>query len=185
MKNIILLWPFLLLACSGQSSEQSPETRRSDSSAGSLTWEAPAGWVEESPSSLMRKAQFLLPRAENDTEDGSVVLFHFPGGGSAQANLQRWYGQFKQPAGRSSADVADIKQSTVNGLKQTTVELTGTFLFKQNMMSQSATEKPNFKMLAAVIETNSGPWFVKCVGPEKTVGKWQSSFDEFLATLKM
>lgn len=184
--NKLLLLPLLLFfACSEQSSEQSSETQRTVSTGGTPTWKMPEGWIEETPSSPMRKAQYSLPHVEGDAEDCSVVIFHFPGGGSAQANLQRWYGQFKQPDGRSSADVAEVKHATVNGLKQTTVALTGTFLFKENMMSQNATEKPNFKMLAAVIETGGGPWFVKCVGPEKTVTKWQSSFNDFLATFRL
>src|SRR3989338_9158151 len=70
---------------------------------GSLTWSAPEGWIEETPSSPMRKAQYCLPKVEGDSEDVSVSLFYFPGqGGSIEDNLNRWYGQFIQPDGKST-----------------------------------------------------------------------------------
>ncbi|NIR48254.1 hypothetical protein GWO43_07295, partial [candidate division KSB1 bacterium] len=42
------------------------------------------------------------------------------------------------------------------------------------------TEKPNFRLLAAIVETSGESWFVKLVGPEKTVAKWEESFYDFM-----
>jgi len=44
--------------------------------------------------------------------------------------------------------------------------------------------KPNFRMLAAVAEAPSGPWFFKLTGPAKTVGKWESGYQSFLDTIQ-
>src|SRR5215468_7200472 len=64
-------------------------TSGSQKSLGSLTISVPAGWVEQAPTSSMRKAQFLLPRAPGDQADGELVVFYFgPGqGGSVEANI--------------------------------------------------------------------------------------------------
>jgi hypothetical protein len=42
-------------------------------------------------------------------------------------NLDRWYGQFTQRDGRPSRDAAVLTTRTVNGLKVTAVDLTGTY----------------------------------------------------------
>ncbi|MEJ2719929.1 MAG: hypothetical protein P8181_02140 [bacterium] len=112
-------------------------------------------------------------------------MFHFPGaGGSVQANLDRWYEQFIQPNGRPSAEAAKVKTSEHNGLEQTTVDLSGTFLQTTTPMGPQSEEKPDYRMLAGVIETPSGPWFVKVIGPAKTVAHWEKSFYEFMASIK-
>ncbi|MFQ5770209.1 MAG: hypothetical protein ACE5HX_06715 [bacterium] len=80
--------------------------------------------------------------------------------------------------------MAIVKKSTVNGLPQTMIDLSGTYLFKTSPMAPTHTEKPNFRMLAAVVESSRGPWFVKLVGPQKTVSKWEDSLYEFMKSFK-
>jgi hypothetical protein len=77
-----------------------------------------------------------------------------------------------------------VTTAEFNGLKQTHVDLRGTFLFSESMMGPPTEERPGYRMLAAVIETDSGPWFVKLIGPEKTVGYWKQSFYEFTGSIK-
>src|SRR5215510_5307663 len=62
----------------------------------SVRWKAPAGWIAETPSSPMRKAQYRVPGPGGD---GECAVFYFgPGqGGDPMANAQRWAGQFKHP----------------------------------------------------------------------------------------
>jgi hypothetical protein len=40
--------------------------------------------------------------------------------------------------------------------------------------------KPNFRMRAGVIETPKGAYFIKLVGPEKTVARWDDAFMSFV-----
>ena len=193
MKKLSIIFMFFLIVTCGEKTEQVQQTEQTQDPhstqnphkvTGALTWNAPEGWIQETPSSRMRKAQYRLPRAEGDPEDASVAIFHFPGGGSVDANLRRWYGQFVQPDGKSSEEVAKVSKSTINNLNQTVVDLSGTYLFKPTPMAPTSTEKPGFRMLAAVIETSSGPWFVKAVGPEKTMAQWEDSFYEFMKSFK-
>ena len=149
---------------------------------GPLKMQVPAGWVEQTPASSMRKGQFALPRVEGDPADGEFVVFYFgPGqGGSAEANIDRWIGQITQPDGSSSKQKAKTSKKTIAGLAVTIVDLSGTY--QPGMMPGASPEGPSagYRMIAAVVETPQGPWFFKLVGPEKTMARWSGSFDQFL-----
>lgn len=150
-----------------------------------LAWTAPEGWIEEKPSSGMRLAQYRLSKAEGDEEDAVCYVSHFPGtGGSVEANLNRWYEQFAQPDGRPSSAAAKSNKAKHHGFQQTTVDVSGTFSQTTTPMGPVSEEKPNFRMLGGVIETPLGPWFVKLVGPEPTVARWEKSFYEFMKSFR-
>ncbi len=76
----------------------------------------------------MRVAEYVLPRAAGDTEDGELIVYFFGGsGGSVDANIERWLGQMQQPDGRASRDVATRSTRVINGLNVTTLDLAGTY----------------------------------------------------------
>ncbi|MEC9349327.1 MAG: hypothetical protein VX387_06345, partial [Planctomycetota bacterium] len=59
-----------------------------------LKAKAPEGWLRQKPANRMRKAQFKLPHAANDTFDGELTVI--PAFGGMDANVQRWKQQFKE-----------------------------------------------------------------------------------------
>ncbi len=185
MINIFLI---LLISCnSGKKQEEGEGTAQMKTGnlpAGQVLYTAPQGWVEEQPSSSMRKNQYRWPGVDG-ASDATLAVFFFPGtGGSVQQNLDRWYGQFKQPDGSATTDHVEKKQMMENGLPVTVVYVTGTYLESQSpmMMGGPVTEKPDYAMLAAIVETANGPWFFKATGPEKTVDHWRDSFYQFIKT---
>jgi hypothetical protein len=147
-----------------------------------LRYKAPDGWVTEKPSSGMRVAQYKLPRAEGDPEDASLVLYYFGAtqGGSTQANIERWIGQMRQPDGSSSKEKAKTENLTVNGLKVTTVDVTGTFTAEMTPGAGDQRNDANYRLRAAVIETPKGNYFAKLVGPVKTIARWEQAFTDYL-----
>jgi hypothetical protein len=151
-----------------------------------LNYQVPEGWISEEPESVMRKAQFRLPGI-NGYNDASMSVFVFPGtGGTVDANLQRWFGQFEQPDGSPSAEKAVIEKQIVNNLSVTVVYLTGTYLksVTPRMMGREVEEEPESAMLAAIVETDKNPWFFKAVGPQKTIDHWRTSFNEFVRSFR-
>jgi len=153
--------------------------------AAALKFDAPPGWVSKPPASSARVAEFTLPRADGDTEDAAVAVFYFPGqGGTVQANLDRWIGQFAQPDGSSSKDVAKTTRLESHGLAITLIDLSGTYVAEVSPGSAEHYNKPGFRMRAAVVETPEGPYFVKVTGPAKTVTRWDDSFMTFLKSLR-
>jgi hypothetical protein len=150
-----------------------------------LKFKVPAGWVEEQRTSSMRVAQYKLPRVAGDTEDASLVLYYFgPGqGGSTAANIDRWIGQMKQEDG-SPAKGAKDEQLVANGLKVTTVDVSGTYVAETAPGSGTFNNKPAYRLRAAVVETPNGSYFVKLVGPEKTVTQWNDSFVSYIKSFE-
>ena len=47
-----------------------------------------------------------------------------------------------------------------------------------------ATEKDNYRMLAAIVETPNGPWYFKALGPAATMDAHRAEFLSFLHTMK-
>lgn len=142
-----------------------------------LKFRVPAGWVEEERTSSMRVAQYKLPKAPGDTEDASVVLYYFGQGqgGSTAANIERWLSQMKQADGSPVKDAKQVSFST-GGLQVTTIDVSGTYVAETSPGSGTFHNKPAHRLRAAVVETPNGSYYVKLVGPEKTVAQWNDSF---------
>ncbi len=170
----------------GHPEVQNPHANIQNPHDGKLTYQVPKEWIQEEPQSRMRLSQYRLPGV-NGKADAVMAEFHFPGtGGTVEANLQRWYGQFKQPDGSPTAHHAQRKEFEVNGMKVVVVYVTGTYLQSASgMMMGDVQEKPGYAMLAAIAETPAGPWFFKAVGPQETINHWRPAFEKFVQTFKM
>jgi hypothetical protein len=154
-------------------------------SVATLTFSAPAGWKAAGPSSSMRVAQFVLPRAAGDAADADLVVYYFGGsGGTVDANIERWLGQMQQPGGKPSSAVAKREARSINGLKVTLVDVSGTYVAEMTPGSAERHNSPNFRLRAAVIETPSGPYFIKLTGPARTVAAAEKAFEQFLGSMK-
>ena len=151
----------------------------------SLKFTVPPGWVEEQRTSSMRVAQYKLPKVESDAEDASLVLYYFGQGqgGSPAANVERWVGQMKQADG-SAAKNAKEEHFETNGLRVTTVDVSGNYVAETAPGSGTFHNKPGFRLRAAVVETANGSYFVKLVGPEKTVTQWNESFLNYVRSFE-
>jgi hypothetical protein len=148
--------------------------------AGSLTFTKPAGWNDRAPASAMRVAEFVVPRAAADTEDGELIVYFFGGtGGSVADNLKRWEDQFESPKEVKHGFVSD----TIKGLKITTIDVKGTYVAEVRPGAAERHNKPGFRMRAAVVETPKGPYFIKFTGPAATVAMASPAFEQFIAGL--
>lgn len=156
------------------------------SQQGSLKFTVPAGWVEEERTSSMRVAQYRLPKAPGDTEDAALVLYYFGQGqgGSTAANIERWVAQMKQADEASAKEKAKEEHLEANGLKVTTVDLSGTYVGETAPGSGEFHNMPGYRLRAAVVETPGGSYFVKLVGPEKTVTQWNESFMNYIRSFE-
>jgi hypothetical protein len=159
------------------------DTGRTESA--SLRYTVPTSWTRVPAPSDVRAAQYAIPHASGDTEDGELILFFFgPGqGGSTDENLTRWYGQFTQPDGKASRDAAVLTIRTVKGLRVTAVDLAGTYVGAQMPGAQKSAPKAGYRMLGAIIEGPGGPWFFKAVGPAATIAQAKPDFDRLLDSL--
>jgi hypothetical protein len=133
----------------------------------------------------MRKAQFRLPRAGNDTEDVSLVVYYFGrSGGSREANLERWAGQFEQPDGADSLELMEQSSREVAGLEVIDTDLSGTYIAETSPGSGERVRKEQWRMLASIVESSDGPWYLKLVGPENSVAQWEASYAAFVSSIR-
>jgi len=148
---------------------------------GELRFSAQPGWVAETPTSSMRKAQFRLPGAEG-SGDASLVVYYFGagGGGGVEANLERWAGQFEQPDGSDSHAAMKSSKRVVNGVNVTDVTLGGTYVAETSPGSGTRVREEGWRMLASILEAQAGAHYVKLVGPAATVAKWEASYKSFI-----
>ena len=147
-----------------------------------------AGWVAVPDPPPPRRAAYVLPRERGDDRDAEVVVFFFGegNGGSAEANVERWKTLFEPPAGRSIDDVTKVKVRTQGRQRLTIVDITGTYLYRARPVDTSIApeRRPGHRMIAAAVEGPGGPYFVRLVGPERTVARHQKAFDAWLAQLR-
>ena len=187
---IFIIIALVCCACRGQSitvaSNQQPNSAQTAPATGDLHYKAPDSWMAVQPSSKMRVAQFKLPKADGDNEDAELVVYFFGAtqGGTVQANIDRWISQIQQPDGGSSKDKAKTETATINGLKVTTVDVAGTYTAEMAPGSDNHHNDANYRLRAAVIETPKGNYFLKLVGPAKTMGRWEQSVTDFVKTFE-
>jgi hypothetical protein len=152
--------------------------------AAGLTFTPPEGWRQSPGSSSMRVAEFALPRAAGDAEDAQLIVYYFGGqGGSVDANIQRWVAQMQQPDGKP-VTAAKKESRKVNGLAVTLVDVSGTYVAETAPGAAERHNKPHFRLRAGVVETPSGPYFIKLTGPEKTVTKWDHAYEQFVSSFR-
>lgn len=187
---IYLILSIVFISCKSNensSPQNKPGTTTNQSSGNTVDYSPHPDWVKEKPSSSMRKAQYRWP-GKNGAEDAEMAVFFFPGtGGSIEANLERWYGQFKQTDGTNTRDNAEEKKLTANGLDVTVAYTTGIFLKSTSpmMMGGPVEEMSGYAMLAAIVETPQGPWFFKATGPQETIDFWRDDFEKFSDSFKL
>ena len=145
---------------------------------GEFRFTPPAGWVAEAPAQF-RKLQFLLPRADGDTEDATAWVTDF-GGGSREMNIERWIGEFEQPDGKPSSSVAKQSTRKVGNLDAIEVDVTGTCMARMAPGSDATMRKEHWRQIAVLLEGGSKPWYIKVRGPAATVTRWEESFRAFV-----
>ena len=72
-----------------------------------------------------------------------------------------------------------------NGLAVTVLNVPGIYVAAVSPGSATRLSKPNFRLMAAVVETPIGPYFFKLTGPDRTVARWNNRFAAFLRSVRV
>ncbi len=138
---------------------------------------APEGWKRVQPKSSIVETEFSIPSEGEGLQPGRMTVMG--AGGSVQANVDRWYGQFAQPDGSDTKSKATTKKVKLAGCDVTIVDITGTYKDAPAgpFAGGKAVDRPDYRMLAAIVETpDRGNYFLKFYGPGKTVAKYADGF---------
>jgi hypothetical protein len=154
-----------------------PAPAAGDAAPARLIFALPAAWASEPPSSSMRLAQATIPGPAGAAQ---FAIFYFGpgGGGTPEANVERWIGQIDKPAGPPKRG-----SFSTHGLAVTWVEVAGTMKASTAGMGP-ATAQPGTRLLGAVVQGPGGPWFAKATGPDATVAAARPAFLAMLRGLR-
>ncbi len=149
-----------------------PEVRLAD-----ITLTAPAAWKRNpKPSSSFYLAEFTLPHAGKDSEDGRVVVSIV--GGPIESNIDLWKGQID-----GAGDNARQEKKEIAGLAVTFLDLSGEYN-GQHGQSAAGTSHPGYRMIVAVIPIGDQLHFIKAVGPQQTIAAHVEAINAFVGSLK-
>jgi hypothetical protein len=152
---------------------------------GPFSFSPPAGWTEKSITSSMRAAQYTLPGDAGAEAELVVYYFGEGGAGGVQANIDRWLDQFQQVNNRPSKDVAKTEKAKFAGQETTIVSVSGRYVTTSMPGGGDPIDKPDYALLAAIIESPKGPYYFKLVGPKKTVDAQAAKFRGLLTSMKL
>jgi hypothetical protein len=141
-----------------------------------FTLTAPATWKRTKPRSSLVQAEFAIPHADKDAVDGRLTVSIVSG--TVKENVDRWRGQFV-----GAIDSPKQEEIEVGSLKATRVDFAGTYGEQAGMMAP-VVNRPEYRMIAAIIPINDQLFVVKAVGPQQTIAANVEAIDAFVRSLK-
>ena len=193
--SLCIAIPNLLLADDTATKEKAKPTAIS-LARGKLTMEAPASWKEKERRSRMLAYEFSATAAAEEGK-AKVEADKLPAarvtimgaGGSIDANIKRWYGQFKQSDGSKTADRAKVEKFEVDGQTVHMVDIPGTFSESMGggpFAPGKVVVRKDYRMLGAIVVTDGvGQYFIKMTGPSKVCEQLKPGFIKMLRGLEM
>jgi hypothetical protein len=174
------------LLCLATSSALADETAPRDVALadGALVFTAPSEWKSVEPANRIIEHELAVPAADGKAE-GAARLTIMAAGGSVEANIARWVGQFKGTEGGADRSAAKTEKLDINGMPTTLVDLSGIYVDSPRGPFGPKVERPDYRLVGAIVETKGeGVYFFKLIGPEKTVEAGAEKFREVVATLR-
>ncbi len=133
---------------------------------GALTLKIPKDWKQDSARKPLRLATFEIPAAKGDKEKAELAVYNFPGGGgSVEANIGRWVGQFESKGRKHRVSIGKAGDN-----QYYVVEVSGTYNKPVGPPIRRQT-KPvkGSRMLAVILQLEQGVYFLKMTGEDETV----------------
>lgn len=149
-----------------------PALLLADGAAG-VQWKAPTSW-KALPERPMRAATYSVP---GTPEAGECAVFYFGKGqgGGTEDNIKRWEGQFVEKSTPTKRT-----QGTAAGHKVTYMDVSGTYAWSPSPMAPQKVNKPDYRLLGAIVETPEGSVFFKFTGPSKVVAAHEAAFRKMI-----
>jgi hypothetical protein len=148
-----------------------------------LTFEAPKAWKSSPPRNQMRRAELKADPIAGDDYPAELIVFAFPGGaGSVEANIERWQKLFKDEQGNPPR----IETSKVKGKNVEVVraETHGEY-HPASFGGPPQPVRKDARLLGAIVIAGDTGYFLRMVGPDKTMKKLTPDFDEMLKSIKV
>lgn len=149
-----------------------------------LKLQVPADWKKVGSASQMRAAQLKVEPVEGDDYPAELVVFVFPGGaGSVDANLERWAKMFKDENG--AAPKMESKKVESKAGEATRCETSGHYHPSRFPGLPAEPDRPGARLLGAILLTDDAGYFIRMVGPDKTMKQLAPDFDSMVKSLEI
>lgn len=151
---------------------------------GKLTCEAPETWKEVAPRVSFIEKEFAIAAPEG-SEATPARLTISTAGGSVDANVARWIGQFQGTEGGADRSAAQIEKETVAGMATTFIDLGGVYMESARGPFGPKVPRRDYRLVAAIVETaGAGNYFFKLIGPREAVDPAADAFRAMIRSLK-
>jgi hypothetical protein len=131
----------------------------------------------------MRRAELKVDPIEGDDYPAELVVFAFPGGaGTVEDNLKRWQRLFKDKDGNPPK----IESKKVKGknVDVTRAETAGHY-YPAQFGATKEPDRPDARLLGGIVMTDTTGYYIRMVGPDKTMKKLRADFDDLLSSIKL
>lgn len=164
-RTSILVLTLLVSAQLSTAADDAPP-KTTDVTLRGLTLKVPAGWKKSPKQSSMRLATFEILSAKDDGGAAELAIYSFPGGGgSVEANISRWIGQFESKERESRVTVGRSGDHEYH-----LVEISGTYNQPVGPPIRRQTKAvADSRMLGVILALDSGVYYLKMTGPDETV----------------
>lgn len=140
---------------------------------GRLSVPVVSSWTSKKPAITMIEHEYAAASSDKDSPDARLTMMM--AGGSVDANVDRWLGQFsKGPDGQSPKVKRESLQ--VNGQTVELVDVEGTYQDRRGPAAP-AVARDNYRMLGAIVSIKGGGlYFLKFYGPKATMAEHADGF---------
>lgn len=148
---------------------------------GKLSIPVPGAWQSKEPASNIIEHEFAAKPAEKDAVEGRLTMMM--AGGSVDANVDRWLGQFSKGA---DGQAPKVKRETlkVNGQEVVWVDVAGTYQDRRGPFGP-AVARENYRMLGAIVSMKGGGlYFLKFYGPSTTMSEHEAGFRQMVEGIR-
>ena len=149
-----------------------------------ITFQAPASWKKEQPKGAMRRLQLSISPVEGDDQPAELYLVALDGdGGGVDANVTRWQKLFSD----AENNPPKVDRKTVKGQNTDVnrVEIAGRYTPAAFPNAPKQAPRDHSRLLGAIVIAPSNSYFLRMVGPEKTVASAREGFDAMIKSIKV
>ena len=154
---------------------------------GLLKAKLPEAWKQKKVRSPIIELEWAVAPVKGDENPGRLTAM--ASGGTIKMNVDRWIGQFTQPDGKKTSEVAKISEKKLNEMRVTIVDISGNF--KESIgppRLRKSVERKDYRMLAARVQAKpfgNRAYFIKLYGPQKTMAAAEKPFMAMIDSLQM
>ena len=149
-----------------------------------MTFEVPKSWKSSPPATQMRRAQLEVEPEEGDDYKAELIVFAFAGGaGSVEDNLKRWQKLFKDEDGNPPK--IESKKVQAKNTEVTRAETSGHYYPTAFPGTPKQPDRPGARLLGAIVTGEKSSYYIRMIGPDKTMKKLTTDFDDMLKTIKL